>query len=281
MERLPFYHRHATCVVRLYIRVSTTEQADEGYSVSAQERMARLYAAMHYPDSMIKVYADEGYSGRSAERPAFTRLNNDLKPGDVVIVHKLDRFARNVHLLLSSVEDYNKRNIRFVSITEQIDFSTPIGKVMLALLAAFAQYYTDNLSEETAKGLKEKAQKGLWTGPVPIGYRKKTGSKGELELTDDATTVREIFRLYVEEGFSYREIAHNLNHRGLTAYHWRTKARAPWCRESVRVVICNSAYMGKVSSGGIEFDGSHPPIISPELFQLAAAQRAHNARCKR
>ena len=92
----------------------------------------------------------------------------------MLVVHKLDRFSRNVRITLEYLETLEKAGVGFVSITEQMDFSTPIGRVILANLAAFGQYYSDNLSAEVSKGLKERAAQGLWVGPVPFGYAKRT-----------------------------------------------------------------------------------------------------------
>jgi site-specific DNA recombinase len=93
-----------------------------------------------------------------------------------------------------------------VSITEQMDFSSPIGRVILANLAAFGQYYSDNLSVEVSKGLKERATQGLWVGPVPFGYAK--GDYGSLEIVPgEAEAVQQVFSMYSPGNKTYREIA--------------------------------------------------------------------------
>lgn len=253
----------------IYVRVSTDEQAEEGYSLQAQERACRLYcAAVGVP--LARVWCDDGYSGTTARRPAFLAMLAAAQPGDLVLVHKLDRFSRNVRLLLETIESLKEKNISLLSVSEQIDFSSPIGRVMLTLLAAFAQYYVDNLREETAKGWREKAQRGRWVGPVPIGYQKR--ADGVLEPSGDAETVRELYRLYLS-GLSYLDVAAELNRRGL-----RGPAGHPWGRENVRVVLRGRAYLGKVSAGGVEFDGAHQALVSPEEWAAAAARRAAMTR---
>ncbi|PDV97446.1 recombinase family protein [Candidatus Chloroploca asiatica] len=129
-----------------------------------------------------------------------------------MIVHKLDRFFRRAHLLLQTIEEFERHGVTFVSVNEQIDFSTPIGRVMLANLAAFAEYYSRNLGEETRKGHREKARQGKAVGPVPVGYRKD--DQGVLVPSDDAEVVREIFRLYATGQYSYGDIADAMNQRG-------------------------------------------------------------------
>ena len=257
---------------RIYLRVSTEEQAEEGYSLQAQERACRLYCELHGV-LVAGIYTDEGYSGTTDKRPAFHQLASDLVDGDLVIVHKLDRFARNTHLLLQVLQDFERRHIRLVSVTEQIDFSSPIGKVMLTLLAAFGQYYVDNLRTETAKGLREKAQRGLWVGPVPFGYQKQDK---HLVPSDDAPIVQMIYLLFVA-GYSYRDLVEHLNTQGYQAYDWQTRQRHIFHRETVRTILRNRAYLGYVSCGGVEYPGLHQPLISVETWAAAEQRRAERS----
>lgn len=262
----------------IYTRVSTDEQAEEGYSLGAQERAGRLYAELHGL-AVAGVFSDEGLSGKRADRPAFRRLLEAARPGGVIIVHKLDRFARNTALLLATVEELNQRGVKLVSISEQLDCSSPSGKMLLTMLASFGQYYVDNLSQETAKGLTEKARRGLWVGPVPFGYRKVSeADKGALEPSEEAWVVSEIFRLFVDEGLSYDRIVNELNRRGLRTWNWRDKVWREWSREAVRTIIRNRAYIGKVSSGGQEYDGAHAPLVSVETWERAAQRRDHQVK---
>lgn len=247
-----------------YIRVSTDEQA-EGYSLQAQERACRLYCELHNLP-VAGVYIDDGYSGTNAHRPAFARLLANVQAGDVVIVHKLDRLARSTEIVLSVLQRWQAQEIILISISEQIDFSSPIGKVMLTMLAAFGQYYSDNLSTETTKGLREKAQQGGWVGPVPFGYRR--GAAGIEVEHERAAIVRQIYQWYTE-GLSYNAIAAELNQRGLVS-----PAGRGWGRENVRVVLRTRAYCGYVRSGGIEYRGRHEHIIDESIWQAAQQLRA-------
>ncbi len=145
--------------VGLYYRVSSEEQV-EGYSLDAQQRAARAYCELH-GWTVVQEYRDEGKSARTEDlnrRPAFAKMVAHVDAGllDVIVVHKLDRFARNLRVTLEILDRLDKRGVGFVSISEQIDFTTPIGKVILATLGAFAQYYSDNLSHETKKGKAER-----------------------------------------------------------------------------------------------------------------------------
>lgn len=262
-------------LAHIYIRVSTDEQVD-GYSLDAQERACRLYCELHSL-TVEEVHIDDGYSGTSPDRPAYSRLLKLVVPGQTVVCHKLDRWGRNTRLVLDSLHNFNERGIAFVSVSEQIDFSTPIGKVLLTLIASFSQFYVDNLSQETAKGNREKAQLGHWVGAVPFGYKKL--DKGTIVPSDDADTVREIYRLYLA-GHSYRDIVRILNEQGKRMYRWRERDRVEFSRESIRTILKNRAYLGYVSSGGKEYQGNHEPLIREgdfeevrELTQERAYQR--------
>src|ERR671913_1009582 len=161
----------------LYERVSSEEQV-EGYSLDAQDRAGRLYCEAHGWE-IANVYRDEGRSARTddlTKRPEFQRMLADAETGmiDVVVVHKLDRFARNLRVTLETLERLERSGVGFVSISEQMDFTTPIGKVILATLAAFAQYYSDNLATEVRKGKGERKKQGLYNGLLPFGVKKNS-----------------------------------------------------------------------------------------------------------
>jgi DNA invertase Pin-like site-specific DNA recombinase len=160
----------------IYVRVSSEEQM-QGYSLAAQERAATDYCHAHGWE-VVRVYRDEGRSARTdniAKRPAFEEMLGDAERGqfDILIVHKLDRFARNLRMTLEMLDRLESARVGFVSISEQMDFTSPIGKVILATLAAFAQYYSDNLSTETKKGRAERKAQGLYNGLLPFGVTKK------------------------------------------------------------------------------------------------------------
>ncbi len=163
--------------VALYVRVSSEEQV-QGYSLDAQTRAIEVWCAQHEHEIVAR-YRDEGRSARSDNldrRPAFKQMLADAEAGrlDVVVVHKLDRFARNLLVALETLQRLERFDVGFVSLSEQMDFTTPIDKVILATLAAFAQYYSDNLSAETKKGKHERKEQGLYNGLLPFGLKKNS-----------------------------------------------------------------------------------------------------------
>src|SRR5438067_3571707 len=159
-----------------YVRVSSKEQV-EGYSLDAQRRGCRDFcSARGY--AVAAEYADEGLSAHTdnlAERPDFARMLADAEAGrfDVLVVHKMDRFARRLKTALECLERLGRARVGVVSVSEpNLDFSTPQGFLFLSMLGALAEWYSRNLSVETAKGWTERKQSGLYAGRLPFGVIK-------------------------------------------------------------------------------------------------------------
>ena len=260
----------------LYTRVSSDEQI-EGYSLDAQRRALADYCRGQ-GWTVADHYADEGKSARGddlAKRPQFKRLIADVRAGrvDVIVVHKLDRFARNIRVTFEQFEVLNRHNVAFVSLAEQMDFSTPIGKVILATLAAFAQYYSDNLGQEIKKGKTERKAQGLYNGRLPYGVKKNSAA---LPVPDPETYPGLLlaFRLCAA-GRSDREIAIALNERGYrTTGAW---GRNPFSKDTVRPLLRNRFYLGELADGqGGWVAGAHEPLLDDDLFTVARAARERN-----
>jgi len=263
----------------LYARVSDEEQV-EGYILDAQKRAFRAYAESQGWD-IYHEYVDEGVSAHTddvAKRPLFRQMIEDAlaRRYDVLVVHKLDRFSRNVRITLEYLEKLEKVGVGFVSITEQMDFSTPIGKVMLANLAAFGQYYSDNISAEVNKGLKERALQGLWNGPVPLGYSPEDGKL--VAVPEEAQVIKRIFEMYASGTHTDQSIATWLNQTEVRPKHRRRRKDRDylWTHDSVKGILRNQFYVGYVKYKGELFPGQHPQIITQELFdQVQRARKSH------
>src|SRR5688500_2438632 len=260
----------------LYDRVSSDEQV-EGYSLYAQDRAGRASCDAH-GWTVAHVYRDEGKSARAdypTMRPQFARMLADAEAGllDVVVVHNLDRFARNLRVTLETLERLERRRVGFVSISEQMDFTTPIGKVVLATLAAFAQYYSDNLATEVRKGKAERKAQGLFNGVLPFGLKK---SPDGLPVPDPETYPGLLlaFRL-AAEGKSDRDVAAALNAAG-----YRTtgnRGRNPFTKDTVRRMLLNRFYLGELPDGsGGWLPAAHQPVLDAELFGQALRAREAN-----
>ncbi|MBN1366520.1 MAG: recombinase family protein, partial [Dehalococcoidales bacterium] len=167
-----------------YLRVSSLSQV-EGHSLDAQERLF-YEACKHKGWEPVKVYREEGKSAHVdaiARRPVFRQLLDDAgkKQFDVVVVHTLDRWARNLRISLEAIRILEQSNVGLVSITEKIDWSTPEGRLTAHMLGILAQYYSDSLGTHVRKGLEQRAVEGKHTGGIPFGYESCwiEGDKGE------------------------------------------------------------------------------------------------------
>jgi site-specific DNA recombinase len=264
----------------LYARVSSEEQV-EGYSIDAQRRAFQtLVQGRGW--TAYREYIEEGKSARTediSKRPVFKEMIADGLAGrfDVLIVHKLDRFSRNLRITLEYFDKLQKYGISFFSISEQIDFTTPSGKVHLALLGAFAQYYSDNLSQETKKGWAERRAQGLYCGLLPFG-----ATKGEDDVPiphpDTYPGLVMAFEL-AAQGKSDREVAVALNSAG-----YRTagnQGNRPFSKDTAGGVLTNRFYLGYLPNGnGCWLKGKHQPFISEELFNIVQEQRARKRHSK-
>lgn len=261
----------------LYARVSSEEQV-EGYSIDAQRRAFDALAQSR-GWTKYREYIDEGKSARTNntnKRPAFKEMMTDALAGkfDVLVVHKLDRFSRNLRITLEYFDRLLKTGVTFISINEQMDFTTPSGKVHLALLGAFAQYYSDNLSQETKKGWHERRAQGLYCGLLPFGAMK--GEDGvPVPNPDTHPGLAMAFEL-AAQGKSDREVAMALNEKG-----YRTagnQGNRPFSRDTIRGMLTNKFYLGYLLDGnGGWMKGKHEAFIDGQLWNQAQEMRRRNA----
>ena len=166
-----------------YLRVSSASQID-GHSLDAQQRLFYELCKTRGWEP-VKVYREEGKSAHVeaiSRRPVFRQLLDDAGKGDfeVVVVHTLDRWSRNQRIMLESLSILAKASVSLVSITENIDYSTPQGKLFTQMLGSFAEYFSGALANHISKGLDQRANEGKHTGGIPFGYESCwTGEKGE------------------------------------------------------------------------------------------------------
>lgn len=266
-----------------YIRVSTHDQ--EEYSPESQIKLIREYAKSH---SMILpeeyIFRDDGISGRSAEkRPGFQQMIATAKekprPFTCILVWKFSRFARNQEESVVYKSLLRKENgIDVISISEPI-MEGPFGGLIERIIEWFDAFYSANLGTEVRRGMNERARRGLPVSGAPLGYILK-----EKALTiepGEAETVRMIYRDFLS-GTPIIAIAKKLNALGI-----KTKRGGIWENRTVRYILTNPVYTGKIRwcengandyhnsqrlEGSFEVDGAHEAIISPEDFQAAQAK---------
>ena len=273
----------------IYVRVSSEEQV-AGYSLGAQERAVEAFCRQHGWEIVAR-HRDEGRSARTDDankRPGFRRLMADAEARrfDVVIVHKLDRFARNRRVAFDAFHKLGTAGVGFVSIAENMDYSTPAGQLMLTMLVGMAQFYSDNLSWETKKGKGERKARGLYNGLLPFGTTKGRDGVPTLDTVVWGCVVASRSEIVPAEGLrlafdlaaagkSDREIARALNDAG---HHTSgNRGSNPFTKDSVRAVLINRFYVGELPDGqGGWVPGKHGALIDPALFERAQVARAAN-----
>ena len=267
----------------LYLRVSTEEQADtdynsEGYSLPAQ-REACVRVSEQLGATVLDEYVDRGESAKSAKRPELQRMLKRLQEQsdvDYVIVHKVDRLARNrrddveIDLVIRS------SGARLVSASENID-DTPHGKLIRNIMADFAQYYSDNLATEAKKGARQKAKFGGTPYKPPIGYltarERIEGREIRIVITDvdRASLVRWAFTAYATGNYTMQEITDELDERGLRYEPSRKLSARPMAKNAVNNMLRNRYYLGMVSYEGVLYPGRHEPLVDEATFEAVQA----------
>ncbi len=253
-----------TKTAAIYIRVSTDAQREEGYSIDAQKEMLTAYCVSK-GIKKYDYYIDGGFTGSNIDRPALTRLIDDIKNDKIscVIVYKLDRLSRSQKDTLFLIEDiFNPKGVDFVSLNESMDTSTPLGRLMLGILSAFAQLERENIRERTSMGMKERVKNGYWMGGgrVPFGYDYDSES-GILVPNQDADTVRKVYELYLK-GYSTNTIARMLN----LSYE-----------RLARQILTRKTNAGFIVYKGEEFLGKHQPIVSLDTYEQTMQMMAERS----
>ncbi len=247
--------------VALYPRVSTQEQAANGYSIDEQiERMTKYCGAMGW--DVYKVYTDAGFSGANTDRPALQQMITDIRlhKFERVLVYKLDRLSRSQKDTLELIEDeFLANGVDFVSMSENFDTSTPFGRAMIGILAVFAQLEREQIKERMMMGKQARAKAGKFhgSGIMPIGYyyENDTLIKNEWE----SVQVEKAFNL-ASQNLSPNEIAKILNDHG---YYHHCGA---WTGKSVRRVLRNKTYCGYIRDKENWYAADHEPIIEESLY---------------
>lgn len=199
---------------------------DNSDSVSVQVQLCKDYANVIFKDREIefKVYdKDEGFSGKNMNRPSFQELMEDVKNGllDVVMVYKLDRISRNVQEFSSMYDIFQQHNVSFVSVKESFDTTTPMGRTVMYILAAFAQLERENTSERVSDNMQALGASGKWTGgKLPTGMtsvRRQVGDKEHSYLLVDKNTIWLVKLIYglISQGYSITKIERYCRDRGI------------------------------------------------------------------
>ncbi len=264
-------------VVDLYVRVSTNEQAEEGYSVGEQEARLRSYCEA-YGYTINAVHIDPGYSGATLDRPGINQVIKDVRGGHVkkVIVWKLDRLSRSQKDTLVLLEDVFLQNgCNFVSIMESFDTATPFGRCMVGILAAFAQMERENIKIRTMMGKQAGLKEGRYfSSRAPIGYQFEMQPNGKLALVVDPYTskaIKDMFRIYAS-GKSESAVAGYVQEK----YGLFPKLDRHSAVGRVSRIMRNPVYMGIVRMKDQWYEGRHDSLVEPELWQSVNERLSQN-----
>ncbi|BDH62158.1 putative integrase; bacteriophage 370.1 [Lysinibacillus sp. PLM2] len=252
----------------IYVRVSTVEQAEEGYSIKAQIERLNAYAVSQ-GWIVTKTYIDDGQSAKDMNRTNLTLMLEDMKENmfDVVLVYKLDRLTRSVLDLYKMLEIFEKHNVKFKSATEVYDTTNAMGRLFITLVAALAQWERENLSERVQFGMTQKAKEGKWTVSLtPFGFD-RNGDYLKIN-NNESKIVKEIFELYLTGKYGTGKIATILNQRQI-----KTKTGSNWTDTKIKYILTNKIYIGTMrynyrvhTENYFEIENVVTPIIDESDF---------------
>jgi site-specific DNA recombinase len=283
----------------IYLRVSTagqvkTDRDAEGFSIPAQ-REACLRKAESLGAYVLDEYVDAGESARSADRAQLNAMLERLardRDIDYVIVHKIDRLARNRVDDVAINLAIREAGAQIVSVSENID-ETPSGMLLHGIMSSIAEFYSSNLATEITKGMHQKAKKGVHPGRAPIGYLNVREISDGFEIRtiavdpERAPLIRWAFEAYATGDYTIAQLAEELEAKGLTTRATAKLTAKPLAIRHVHKLLHNTFYVGLMTWGGVERPGTHAPLVDIDTFARVNAvlashrngpekQRKHN-----
>jgi len=262
----------------IYTRKSTEEGLDQDFnSLDAQREAAEAFIKSQKHAGWTPLsyrYDDGGYSGGSLERPALQRLLDDLDQGrlDCVLVYKVDRLSRSLLDFARLMDRFDQRSVSFVSVTQQFNTTTSLGRLTLNILLSFAQFEREIIGERTRDKMSAARRKGKWIGGTPVlGYDVDPAGGRLVVNAKEARRVCEIFDLYRQQHSLSLVVAELIRRR------WTTKSRKsqagkvhsgrPFTKASVRSLLTNATYIGKVEHRGVIYPGEHVAVVDEQVWQ--------------
>ena len=275
---------------RLRCAIYTRKSSDEGLeqefnSLHAQREACEAFIASQRHEGwhvLSAHYDDGGFSGGTMDRPALQRLLADIGAGkvDVVVVYKIDRLTRSLFDFAKIVEAFDAKGVSFVSVTQQFNTTTSMGRLTLNVLLSFAQFEREVTSERIRDKIAASKQKGMWMGgAVPLGY---DAVNRKLRINaEEAKTVRLLFELYLKLG-SVRQLQEECQRLGLrtklrTMLDGRRSGGTAFSRGHLYLILSNPIYIGRIPHKGRSYEGEHEAIIDAETWDKVQAQLATNA----
>ena len=277
--------RNGTVRCAIYTRKSSEEGLEQEFnSLQAQREACEAFINSQRHEGWVclrAAYDDGGFSGATMDRPALQQLLAEITAGriDTIVVYKIDRLTRSLADFAKIVEILDARGASFVSVTQQFNTTTSMGRLTLNVLLSFAQFEREVIGERIRDKIAASKRRGMWMGGVPpLGYR---AQDGKLIIEEsEAETVRFIFRRYVELG-SVRLLKDELDARSIqsklrTSASGRISGGKPFARGALYLMLQNRIYWGEIVHNQQSYAGEHEPIVDQPLWDAVQAQLAGN-----
>ena len=273
----------------IYTRKSTDEGLDSNFNtLDAQRESAEAFIVSQRHEGWVTLpqkYDDGGYTGANMERPALKRLLADVKAGTVncVVVYKVDRLSRSLLDFSRIMEVLDKQGATFVSVTQQFNTTSSMGRLTLNVLLSFAQFEREMISERTRDKMRAARRKGKWVGGSPvIGYDVVPAGGSIVVNQNEAQRVRQIFTLYLELG-SLIPVVEELDRRGWRMKSWTTRegreaGGKPIAKNNLYNLLTNMIYAGKVEFDGQVYQGEQERIVDDDTWNKVQSALSRNGR---
>jgi site-specific DNA recombinase len=273
----------------IYTRKSTEEGLEQEFnSLDAQRESGENYIKAQVNEGwecLPDRYDDGGFSGGNMDRPALKRLLADIEAGkiDSVVVYKVDRLSRSLLDFAKMVETFDRHQVSFVSVTQLINTSTSMGRLMLNVLLSFAQFEREIVSERTRDKIAAARRKGKWSGGMPLlGYDVDPRGSKLIVNEDEAARVRTIFELYLEHE-SLIATVQDLDKRSWLNKRWTTRkgherGGKPFTKTSLHKLLTNVTYAGKIKYKDEVHKGEHAAIVDSNDWQRVQLLLGRNGR---
>jgi site-specific DNA recombinase len=281
--------RRVRCAI--YTRKSTEENLDSEFnSLDAQREAAEAYITSQRHEGWVALsarYDDGGFSGGNMERPGLQRLLEDVEAGrvDSVVVYKVDRLSRSLLDFARIIETFDRKGVSFVSVTQQFNTTSSMGRLTLNILLSFAQFEREIIGERIRDKIASTRRKGKYAGGRPVlGYGVDRANHRLVVNQEEAKLVRHIFNGFLKLG-SATELAKELNAGGHRTKSWPTQkgivlGGRPWNKSHLYRLLNNPLYVGEVTHKENRYPGEHEAIISRQVWERVHAILAKNCRTR-
>ena len=260
--------------VAAYLRVSDPSQVEK-YSLDAQLADIKRWCERHGYE-LVQGYMEEGKSARTERidrRPKLVALLEDAKADrfDIVVVHTIDRWSRNVGVQRQALQMLGDANVGFASVMEDFDYTTPSGKLMLTMIGGVAEFFSDQLGVHVSKAQRYRASIGMPVGPIPFGYRAIEPGGVPQPVLKEVSLVREVFERR-SSGESTGVLANWINGQGI-----KTRKGGIFTSHAIKDMLGCRFYLGIVQYNGEEYPAQHEAIITEDLYQRVQSRKRHRA----